>query len=94
MSTWLFNSSGNPVAFVNGDSVFYGVGTFLGKLDGKEVWNGSYVGEIVGNNYLVRKSTYSGANKMSPMVPMSPMTPMSPMSRAATTLPSGYEDIE
>jgi hypothetical protein len=91
---WLFNSTGTPIAFASGANVFSADGKFLGKIDGNEVWNGTYVGEIADHDYLFRRTSRAGAARMTPMSPMTPMTPMTPMSRVGRSLPSGYEDIE
>jgi hypothetical protein len=56
MASWLFNSSGIPIAFVDGNNVFSAVGEFVGRLDGNEVWNGGYIGEIVRDVYLLHKT--------------------------------------
>ena len=58
MAKWLYNSRGNRIAFINEDRVFSRSGRFIGRLDGDEVWHGSYKGEIVKDNrflYNTRK---------------------------------------
>ena len=47
MATWLYDSSGTPVAFMRDDRVFSRYGHFIGRLDGNEVWHGRYIGEIL-----------------------------------------------
>lgn len=94
MSKWLYNSSGTPIAFISGNNVFLKSGTFLGKLQGDEVWNGNYIGEIVKDDYLARKTSTSHASRVSLVTPASPVSPVQPVGRVGTSLPSGFEDIK
>lgn len=94
MATWLYDSSGTPVAFVKDDKVFSGYGRFIGRLDSNEVWRGSYKGEIVrGDRFLydTRKGSIIGGI---PGIPGTPGIPGLPGTKGAIALPSGYRDIE
>lgn len=51
---WLFSSSGTPIAFVHEGAVHTATGRFFGCLQGAQVVDGDYVGEIIGNR-LVRR---------------------------------------
>lgn len=57
MATWLFNSSGEPIAFIKEDKVFSANADFIGRLDGDEVWHGRYKGEIYRENRFLYKTS-------------------------------------
>lgn len=52
---WLHSAAGNAIAFIRGREVFLPDGTLLGRLEGHEVWNSHYVGELYAGERLVRK---------------------------------------
>jgi hypothetical protein len=94
MSTWLFNSRGHPVVFVDQGNVYTKSLKFVGRLDGNEVWNTQYVGEIVKDNrflYNIRKGM-----KVKPThgLPTLPKVPRLPTTTAPIAMPSGYKDVE
>jgi len=93
MVHFLYNSVGNPVAFVASENVFSAAARFIGRLEDNEVWNGTYVGEIVGDNLLLRRIDHLAANRMMPTIPVCPMLPMRPMSRMAQAKPTGFDDV-
>lgn len=94
MAHWLFDSRGAPVAFVNGDNVFSDRGRFLGKLDGEEVWNGRYVGEIRTGDRFLRRRSGKAVIRGRPGIPGTPGMPGRPGQRGAIGMPGGYEDVD
>ena len=52
---WLHDAAGRPIAFIHLSEVYLPDGTYLGTLDGHEVWNTHYVGELYAGDRLVRK---------------------------------------
>jgi len=94
MAKWLYSSSGEPIAFINGNDIFSYKGIYIGRLDGTEVWHGTYKGEIVKRDLLLFKSSKSSNTRGSPGTPGSPGIPGRPGSRGAGSVPSGYRDID
>ena len=95
MSDWLFNSQGEPVAFVHGDHVFSRTGKFLGNLDPDgTVWRGSYIGEIVRENRFLYKTTSQHSRRGPFGLPGTPAIPSIPASKHDNGLPSGFRDVE
>lgn len=93
MTKWLYNSSGRPIAFVVDDKVFSGSGSFIGRLDGNEVWHGSYKGEIVNDNRLLYKTTKGAVIRGTPGTPGTPGIPGTPGSISSIALPVGYRNV-
>ena len=93
MSTWLYNSLGSPVVFVSGSNVFSKTGHFIGRLDGKEVWHGSYKGEIVGSNHFLYNMSRGSVIRGTPGTPGTPGIPGVPGNRGAIAVPAGYRDV-
>ena len=93
MATWLFNSSGKPVAFVVDDKVFVRGGPFLGYLDGNEIWHGRYKGEIVSGNRLLYKTGKGSVIRGRLGTPGRPGTPGIPGSIGSVRV-SGYTDVD
>jgi hypothetical protein len=94
MATWLYNSRGTPIAFLSGENVFSRTGRFVGRLDGNEVWNGRYQGEIVsGDTFLFRRGM-SSVVRGKPGTPGTPGIPGTPGSRGGRGLPGGFDDVE
>jgi hypothetical protein len=52
MVTWLFDSKGEPVAYVSKGWTYTIFGSYLGKLEAKELWNRAYLGEVVNGDRL------------------------------------------
>ena len=94
MANWLYDSRGKPIAFVSGGNVFSRSGRFLGRLEGNEVWHGTYIGEIVHEDRLLRRTGKARVRRGTPGTPGTPGIPGSPGSRGAIGLPAGYRDIE
>ena len=94
MATWLYNSSGTPVAFVKGDTVFSKHGHFIGRVDGNEVWHGRYIGEILRGNRFFHNTRKSSVIRGTPGVPGTPGIPGLPGMKGYIALPAGYRDVE
>src|SRR5438093_6404244 len=93
MATWLYNSSGYPIAFIDQDNVFSKTGRFIGRLDGNEVWHGSYKGEIVLDDRFLYDVAKSSLTRSMSGIPGSPGIPGIPGSKGATGLPSNFQDV-
>jgi hypothetical protein len=94
MASWLYNSSGRPIAFVSDDKVFSRSGLFMGRLDGNEVWHGSYKGEIVKGDRFLYKTNKGSVIRGTPGVPGTPGIPGLPGAKGSIALPAGYRDVE
>jgi hypothetical protein len=94
MASWLYDSHGRPVAFLSGKDVFSRRGKWLGELEGKEVWKGKYIGEIVKGDYLLARHGHPHSVKGTPGTPGTPGIPGIPGTRGSSGLPAGYSDIE
>lgn len=94
MARWLYNSGGRPIAFISDDKVFLRSGRFMGRLDGNEVWHGSYKGEIVGDDRLLYKVNKNVAIRGTPGLPGMPGIPGIPGSKGGIAPPAGYRDLD
>ena len=94
MTTWLYNSSGTPVAFIRDDKVFSRYSHFIGRLDGNEVWHGRYKGEIVKGDRFLYDTRKGSVIRGTPGVPGMPGIPGLPGMKGAIALPAGYRDVE
>lgn len=94
MATWLYDSSGTPVAFLSDDKVFSRHGHFIGRLDDNEVWHGHYIGEIVKDDRFLYDTRKGASIRSTPGVPGTPGIPGMPGMKGAIALPAGYRDVE
>jgi hypothetical protein len=94
MARWLFNSHGDPIAFVSGDKVFSRSGTFIGRFDRNEVWHGRYRGEVVKDDRFLYKQSKASVVRGTPGTPGTPGIPGLPGSRPTISLPAGYRDAD
>lgn len=94
MATWLFNSTGAPIAFIKDDKVFSAHSDFIGRLDGDEVWHGRYKGEIYRENRFLYKTSKGSIVRGTPGTPGRPGVPARPASKSSISMPSGYRDVE
>lgn len=92
---WLFSMRGRPIAFVLSRSVFLPSGAFLGRLDDDdELWNGSYIGEIVPRDRLVRDDRKGGPiRRPCPTTPASPALRVRVASRAEVVLGPHFHEV-
>ena len=94
MSTWLYSSSGSPIAFISGDNVFSKRGDYIGRLEDSEVWHGSYKGEIVRGDYFLYNTNKGSVVRGTPGTPGTPGIPGTPGMRGAMATPGGYRDVQ
>lgn len=95
MSEWLYSSKGEAVAFIDQSLVFSSSGQFLGELDGTEIWNERYLGEVIQGNRIVRKNLRPLMRREAPKevaIPEWPST--SSASIEPIMLSTGYSDVE
>jgi hypothetical protein len=90
----LFNSKGRPIAYINDDKLFKYDGKFLGWLEDGEVWNGRYLGEIVGENRLLFQEAKDGTERPLLETPFSPGMPYPPWGVSSCALPEGFRDLK
>jgi hypothetical protein len=94
MSKWLYDSHGTGVAFVFGSNVFTAVGKFVGKLDGNEIWNSVYVGEIIAGDRIAHRCVSSPGLRGVPASPGLPGLPGLPSLRSVLLYPATHEDLD
>lgn len=94
---YIFNTSGNYVAFVQGDHLFDTNAKWIGFIeDGDDVYSaedGSYMGTLSTDDRLLVNTQVRGHNRLRPLQPVRPLRPMRPMRRLRMSrLPRGYRD--
>jgi hypothetical protein len=95
MVRWLYNSDGDPVAYVSGEYVFSARGNFVGKLyPDQQVWNGNYVGEIYADDRLIYNTEILHGNRGVPGSPGLPGFAGQPAFKGPCTVPLGYNDVD
>ncbi|RPJ39652.1 MAG: hypothetical protein EHM21_15470 [Chloroflexi bacterium] len=95
MARWLYNSDGDPIAFISGTHVFTRQGNFLGKLyEDNSVWNGEYVGELYADDRLIYDARKLKASRGIPGLPGLPGFIGEPNFKGPLTLPLGFRDVE
>ncbi len=95
MSRWLYNSDGDPIAYIQGVNVFTRDGDFLGKLyEDNSVWNGDYVGEIYADDRLIYDGRTLHGSRGIPGMPGLPGFADEPCFKGQVTLPHGFYDIK
>lgn len=94
MTRWLYNSDGDPVAFISGKYVFSPKGTFVGMLyEDNTVWNGDYVGELFAGDRLIHDSRALKGTRGIPGMPGLPGFTSEPEFKGPITLPLGFIDV-
>lgn len=95
MVRWLYNSDGDPVAFVSGENVFSARGDFVGKLyPDQQIWNGDYIGEIYADDRLIYNATRLHGTRVFPGMPGLPGFAGEPEFKGSFTVPLGYRDVD
>jgi hypothetical protein len=94
---YIFNTSGNYVAFVQGNHIFDPRSKWLGFIeDGDDVYSandGSYMGTLSTDDRLLVNTRVGGHNRLRPLRPLTPLRPMRPMRRLRMSrLPRGFRD--
>lgn len=94
---YIFNTSGEYVAFLLNKQVFSPYGEWLGYLpQANIVYNtdGTYMGEISNDDRIIRNKHLRFPKLPKPLQPIKPMCPMNPMRRLKMPrLPQPYEDV-
>jgi hypothetical protein len=98
MIRWLFNSAGQPLAYVHdGRAVFAPSGRFVGWLtEGGDVFKGGrYVGTVAADRLLF-DPTKAGAERPQDDGgdPFNPGMPYLPFGVGPRTLPDGFRDVD
>jgi hypothetical protein len=95
MTRWLYDSDGDPVAFLQSESVFSSRGDYLGKLDSdQQVWNGEYIGEIIADDRFVFNTKKLFGRRKMPGIPRLPGFHGEAPFKGAFTVPLGYRDVD
>ncbi len=95
MLQWLYNSDGDPVAFLSGRYVFTPRGSFAGMLyPDRTVWNGEYVGELFADDRLIYDGRKLHETRGIPGLPGLPGFIGDPPLKGPITLPLGFQDVE
>lgn len=94
---YIFNTSGNYVAFVQGNHLFDPGAKWVGFIeDGDDVYSaedGSYMGTLSADDRLLVNTQVRGHNRLRPNRPLRPLRPMRPMRRLRMSkLPRGFQD--
>ena len=95
---YIYNTSGEYVAFIHGENLFSPECEWLGYIKkGNEVYNtqGNFLGYVNNDDRIVRnKSEFKRFKEFPRFRPMRPMRPARPMRRMRMPrLPYPYEDI-
>src|SRR5512146_2886248 len=95
MARWLYNSDGDPIAFISGSNVYSQKGDFFGRLyEDKTVWNGDYVGELFADDRLIYDARKLHGSRGIPGIPGLPSFIGEPDFKGPVTLPLGFRDVE
>ncbi|MBE0700013.1 MAG: hypothetical protein IH586_24060 [Anaerolineaceae bacterium] len=95
MTRWLYNSDGDPIAFIQGDNVFTTQGDFFGKIyPDQQVWNGDYLGELFADDRLIYNATKLHGNRKMPGLAGLPAYFGEPPFKGPVTIPLGYRDVD
>lgn len=94
---YIFNTSGNYVAFVQANHLFDTSSKWLGFIeDGDDVYSakdGSYMGTLSTDDRLLVNTQVRGHNRLRPLRPLTPLRPIQPMRRLRMSgLPRGFRD--
>ncbi len=92
---WLYNSDGDPVAFIQRESVYSTRGDYVGKLyPDQQVWNGEYIGEIYSDDRFVFDVSRLHGNRKMPGMPTLPGFFGEPAFKGLITLRFIFRDVE
>jgi len=95
MARWLYNSDGDPIAFISGTNVYTRQGNFFGKLyEDQTVWNGDYAGELFADDRLIYDGRTLKGSRGIPGLPGLPGFIGEPNYKGPITLPLGFRDVE
>ena len=92
---WLYNSDGDPIAYVSGAYIYSPRGDFVGRLyEDKTVWNCEYVGELYADDRLVYDARKLKGARGVTGTPGLPGFIGEPPSKGPAALPQGYRDVD
>ena len=95
MVRWLYDSEGDPIAFIADDRVFTKIGDFVGILyPDQQIWNGDYIGEIYADDRWFFNETNLHCARSLPKTPGLPPFAGAPAFRGPLTPPMGYRDVD
>ena len=95
MMRWLYNSDGDPIAFISGKYVFSRCGGFVGMLyQDNTVWNGDYIGELFDGDRLIQDMRSLKATRGIPGQPGLPGFIGEPEFKGQITIPLGFSDVD
>lgn len=95
MTRWLFNSDGDPIAFIQGEKVFTTRGDYVGMIyPDKTIWNGDYIGELFADDRIIYNATKLHGNRKMPGLPGLPGFVGDPPFKGPVTIPLGYRDVD
>jgi hypothetical protein len=100
LTQWLYDSTGEPVAFIAIDHVFSRSGRFIGTIrvyeptHHVEIWHGPYKGEIVEGNRLLWACSPPTEDKGGSAPFFLAQVPRSPEAIGPIKLPVGYADLD
>ncbi len=95
MKTTIYRWNGEYFGFLYNGKLFDRHSTYMGWIEGNDVYrkNGKYLGEIVSENYILRRSTMATkATRATKATPATPATPATKANRAARAVRAGYID--
>jgi hypothetical protein len=96
---WLYDSSGDPVAFRAMNHAYFRSGSFIGTIRDyypprRDIWNGAYRAEIFDGNRLVRALQPPTENRGPANSPGPIGVPTVPANIGAIALPSDLVDVD
>lgn len=92
---WLYNSDGDPIAFVSGSSVYSPRGDFIGRLyEDNTIWNGDYLGELWADDRVIYDTRKLFTARGLPGMPTLPGFVNDPPFRGPVTIPLGFRDVD
>ncbi len=95
MTRWLYNSDGDPIAFVSGTSVYTARGEFVGELyEDNTIWNGDYIGQIWGDDRVIHDTRKLFETRGLPSMPTLPGFVGEAPTRGPVTIPRGFSDVD
>jgi len=94
---YIYNTSGDYVAFVQGNNLFNPNCEWIGFIElGNEVYSkdGRFIGYLLNDDRIIRNKNEMKVSKMRPLKPLRPLRPLRPMRRMRMPkLPNPYEDV-
>jgi hypothetical protein len=92
---YIYRWNGQYFGFVSGGNLFDANSNWIGWIEGKQVWrgNGTFLGEIYEQNYVLRKTKTAPFVPQIPHIPpVPPVPPVHPINRINRVPVTGMED--